>query len=421
MSCKLQAKYTAFLFQERYIVKRTLIIVASLMVTTLILYRLLSGNQFNNLSIAPHFVYLARSFVDGRLDLENPPTTYDLIYTDGRWYVAQQPLPAVLLMPLVALRGTFSDVTLDVLLGTLNVGLCYLVLARYAPWLYWVRRLLLTIFFGFGTAHVLLSVLGTVWFLGQIATLVFVWAFIWLVITERYILAGAALGAVLLGRPSIAPAGLVMVAGWAWLHSEQRLEQAARSLLRFAPLFLVGVALLLGYNAARFTDPLDFGYDNLNDAENIRERRLEHGQFHPAFLPDNLYIATIKPLKVLPACLTDGDCGFFEADLEGNGLLWTSPALLILVLAWHGTREEKQHVALLTGVALLALLPSLLYHNNGSAQFGYRFSLDAMPFLLLMMTHAARRVPTWALAVLVAISVGINIWGTLWFKSQLNL
>lgn len=401
--------------------KRNLIIVGSLMVVTLLVYRLLSGDQFGNLSIAPYFVSLADAFLDGNLCLENPSSTYDLIFMDGKWYVAQQPLPAILMMPLVAGRGSFSDVTFGVLVGTINVGLCYLVLSQYANWLNLAKRLLLTAFFAFGTAHLYLSVLGTVWFLGQIAATLFVWLFVWAVIKERYVLAGAVLGAVLLSRPSIVPAGLVMVAGWWWLDGKLQLERVVRSLLRFAPLFLVAGLLLAGYNMARFDSPLDFGYDHLNDAENIRERRLEYGQFHPAFFPDNLYIATIKPLELKPACLTDDDCGVFDADLEGAGLLWTSPALLVLFAAWHSTQEEKRRVIVLAVVPLVALLPSLFYHNNGSAQFGYRFALDAMPFLILLMAHGVRRTPIWLLAFLVSLSIGINIWGTLWYKSQLNL
>ncbi|MCI0711621.1 MAG: hypothetical protein L0154_15810 [Chloroflexi bacterium] len=401
--------------------KRNLIIVGSLMVVTLLVYRLLSGDQFGTLSIAPYFVSLADAFLDGNLHLENPPSTYDLIFVDGKWYVAQQPLPAILMMPLVAVRGSFSDVTFGVLLGTVNVGLCYLVLTQYADWLNLTKRLLLTAFFAFGTPHFYLSVLGTVWFLGQIAATVFVWLFIGAVITERYFLAGAALGAVLLGRPSIVPAGLVMLAGWWWLHGELQLERIVKPMLRFAPFFLVAVLLLAGYNLARFDSPVDFGYDHLNDAGNIRERRREYGQFHPAFFPDNFYIATIKPLELKPSCLTDDDCGVFDTDLEGAGLLWTSPALLVLFVAWHGTQEEKRHVIVLAAVALVALLPSLFYHNNGSAQFGYRFALDAMPFLILLMAHGAHRTPIWLMAFLVSLSIGINIWGTVWYKTQLNL
>jgi hypothetical protein len=402
-------------------VKRNLIIVAVVMVITLIVYRILSGNQFGNLSIAPYFVSLATAFLDGRLDLSNPPSTYDLIQFDGKWFVAQQPLPAILMMPIITVRGSFSDVTFGILLGTINVGLCYLVLSRYSPWLSLAKRLLLTALFAFGTAHLFMSVLGTVWFLGQIAATMFVWFFNWSVITERYVLAGAALGAVMLGRPSNVPAGLFFVVGWWWLTATLNRDRITTLVLRFVPLFLAAGVVLAGYNVARFGSPIEFGYDHLNDAENIRERRLEYGQFHPVFFPDNLYIATVKPLELHPSCLTDETCGLFDADLKGAGLLWTSPALLILFAAWHGANVDKRRVTVLAIAASVALLPSLFYHNNGSAQFGYRFAIDAMPFLILLMAHGARRTPLWLLMILVFLSIGINVWGTLWFKTQLNL
>jgi uncharacterized membrane protein len=40
--------------------------------------------------------------------------------------------------------------------------------------------------------------------------------------------------------------------------------------------------------------------------------------------------------------------------------------------------------------ALLVAAPSLLYYNTGYAQAGYRFSLDFLPFLLILVAQGTR-------------------------------
>src|SRR5207302_10248522 len=50
-----------------------------------------------------HFIYLADGWLHGHLYLHNiPPDTQDYTLHNGHWYVAFPPLPAVLLLPIVA-------------------------------------------------------------------------------------------------------------------------------------------------------------------------------------------------------------------------------------------------------------------------------------------------------------------------------
>ena len=98
----------------------------------LAVYGLTAGVSLTRHSLAPHFVYLAESFLRGRIDLVHVPTPpYDLTPFGGRWYVSFPPLPALLMLPLVALRGlAVSDVAFGVLLGALDVSLFLVVLRR---------------------------------------------------------------------------------------------------------------------------------------------------------------------------------------------------------------------------------------------------------------------------------------------------
>src|SRR5947207_2501890 len=51
-----------------------------------------------------HFVYLADGWLHGHLYLNTvPPSTADYTFQNGHWWVAFPPLPAILMLPLVAI------------------------------------------------------------------------------------------------------------------------------------------------------------------------------------------------------------------------------------------------------------------------------------------------------------------------------
>jgi hypothetical protein len=59
-------------------------------------------------------------------------------------------------------------------------------------------------------------------------------------------------------------------------------------------------------------------------------------------------------------------------------------------------------------------IPSLLYQNSGYYQFGYRFSLDYMVFLVMLIAVGNRRL-SWLFKALVVIAAGINLFGAITF------
>ncbi|MCK4315806.1 MAG: hypothetical protein KAX24_08545, partial [Anaerolineae bacterium] len=69
---------------------------------------------------------------------------------------------------------------------------------------------------------------------------------------------------------------------------------------------------------------------------------------------------------------------------------------------------------------VLVQLPSLLYFNTGSYQFGYRFALDWLPLgLLLVALGTGGRLRWWGKALVVA-SVLAHLWGVLWMYPNFN-
>ena len=63
-----------------------------------------------------------------------------------------------------------------------------------------------------------------------------------------------------------------------------------------------------------------------------------------------------------------------------------------------------------------------MHFSQGWVQFGYRFSLDAAPFALVLVAIGMERLVAggrWRTAIaggLLALSVAVNLWGVIWSR-----
>jgi len=100
-------------------------------------------------------------------------------------------------------------------------------------------------------------------------------------------------------------------------------------------------------------------------------------------------------------------------------LLLTTPAFLWIFVALREVRRDVV-VAATAAAALLALLPDLFHGTVGFQQFGYRFSIDAQPFLVGLALSGDglfrgvwRRWPTILFVVATLLSLAVNIYVTI--------
>jgi hypothetical protein len=76
---------------------------------------------------------------------------------------------------------------------------------------------------------------------------------------------------------------------------------------------------------------------------------------------------------------------FFKPDGLGMSVLLTSPGLLFAIRAdWRRGR-----VWWLLGATIAVLIPTLLYYGGGWLQYGYRYFLDSVPFVIALCGLAA--------------------------------
>lgn len=408
----------------------------------------IDGSRWNNPTRDTHYATLARTWLGGSLHLKSgrPPGLNDWACFDRRerracppnfaqhpnpdpgrfrWYVSFPPAPAVLLLPwawlsqrVVAERvlWTFLASCVPALLFLLLRGLQTRDLAGGTRW----QALGLSLLYAFGTPHffnaLFIGPYGTPSAAAHVVAELLLSLFLLTLLHgqsawTRGAGAGLLIGAATLSRPTMvffAPLGLAAVlaqqapSNGSW---RQRLWSARRALLAF----VVGMAALLAlaawHNAARFGSPLEFGHRFLDVYQRVRIERW--GLFSYHYLARNLAVWSSS----LPWIL-DRDPWI---RIPGDGLaLWLSSPFIL----WALWPAERTRLYRLIGLCVLpAVAMNLLYQNTGRAQFAYRFALDyLLPVTLLLLIGRVRLGRAFWAAGLAA--VAINAFGALTFGSS---
>lgn len=370
-----------------------------------------------------YFNDLADAFLHGQLYLAQPPETHDLTPYNDHWYVPFPPLAALLMMPWVALNGSpaIKTVLFCALFGALNVTLVYLLLQALSQrgWskLRATDNLWLTGLFALGSVHWYMATIGSVWFVAQICTVTFVALAVWSAIANGSPwLAGLALGLAMVGRPNVALTWPLLL-GIAAMQLRAKTDRIAWSaLVKWAiasaiPMGLAVAGLLL-YNNARFGNPLDFGYLNENVADKLKEALQTYGQFNLHYAAKNFWSMWLAGPKWEPKV------NFWLPDGEGMSLFFTTPALIYLGRTYRNA-QGRTWLVLGGWVAFgLLLIPLLLYYNTGWFQFGYRFSLDFMVPVMVLLAIATGERLSWSMRALILVGIIVNLYGLVWWHMR---
>lgn len=403
-----------------------------------------SGPRFLRQSAAPHFVYQAKAFLEGRLDLDPEvlPNLEDwacvrevggvrhrctgpTLPTD-RWYVSFPAFPAVVMLPFVAVNGyQLNDTSFGVILGALAITLFY-VLARSLARRGELHRteqeaLVLAGVLGFGTLLFSCAIRGEVWFLAEVLGVVLTCLYLRAATgAAQPLLAGALWSMATLTRTPLVFTGLYFLLEVLTPNPTGRLEQLRQALrqprgwLRPVLRFVAGAAplalLAMAFNVARFGSPGEFGHSFLYD-NRVNGDIDTHGLFSTAYLGRNLEAALLMLPRVQ---LSPFRLGY---DPRGLSMLVTMPWLVLLV--FPRTRPRLHWPVWLT-VAVTAL-PGLFYQNTGYMQFGFRFSLDYAPYLVLLLGLSGWSFRKPLVQALIGASVVVNTWGALAFRGYTEL
>lgn len=379
---------------------------------------------------------------------------------DKKYYVSFPPFPAVLMLPLVAvLHHRTNDVIFSVVLAGMVPALLYLLLRRLPRALASPTDpaalapapdapaqesldLWLTLLFGFGSVFYFAAVQGQVWFTAHVVASLLAVLYLLCLWPLRPFACGLLCGALFLTRPQMAAIGLLFVLElwrkYAGTPADpllpalrpsvgSRLRPLVGPLLWFALPAATLAGLGMAHNYLRFGRLLEFGHTYLQtiQADNIQRFGLMNYQF----LPRNLATALTLLPKLLPTA------PYLQISYHGLALWFTSPALLYLLWPqlplWRPTpaapspaprpieaSERARQLRLVLWVTILPIaLASLLYQNSGYVQFGYRFSLDYMLLLLVLLRLGSPQLgSSWLFRACVVFGVVINLFGAITFN-----
>lgn len=403
-----------------------------------------SSQRFLRQSAAPHFVYQAQAWMEGRLDIDPQvlPNLEDWacvrvvngekVRCEGRplpsdrWYVSFPSFPAVVMLPFVALHGyQFNDTSFDVIVGALAVAFFYSLLRFLAKEGETARNrdenIALSLILAFGTLFFYCAIRGEVWFSAEVMGVAFTCLYARNAVrAHRPVLAGLFFSMATLTRTPLFFTGVFFVLEALCPGPESRLEQLKalgrdwKPAARKVGLFALGAAplglLAAAYNVYRFGRPGEFGHRFLFN--NRVNADIDHwGLFHWEYLPRNLEAAFLKLPKVSFEPLR------LAYDPHGLTLLLTLPILVFLLIP---KTRPRLHWPLWLTVAACAL-PGLLYQNTGYMQFGFRFSLDYTPYLLLLFAIGGWSLRNRAVLAAVALGVLVNFWGAVAFRGYTEL
>ncbi len=431
-----------------------------LVLAVLVLYQLTRPAQQ---VIYNHFAWQAQAWLDGAFSIEYPVAAsadgpgneyfndvVPVVGADGlptgRGMIPFPPLPAAVLLPFVAVLGLAVDqVLLAVVIGALDVAVAFWVLGRLR--LRRALRFLLTLFVGAGTALWYAASTGSTWYFAHVVAVGLALGAVGLaldgrnrgdegdptgrqpLLDGRHVAAGFLLGLAATSRLTIAFGFpfLLLVGGGGWRRRGASaaigmaipiLGLLAYNLVSTGTLFSPVYEALYRYEVLAYPD---LGYNGAWSLQDVR------------YLPQNLGVMLFSLPTLMPPCdpgvarlaWSSAGCSWAVPGQAGMSLLLTSPAWLLALPSLALLRDRRVAGALLATLVIAAV--NLAHFSQGWVQFGYRFSLDFAPFLLVAVglgaerflgSRGARRRGRLALVGgLVALSIAVQAWGIAWART----
>lgn len=376
---------------------RTWLVIITLIIGLGIIYLSTSGGNtpFN------HFVLLADAFLKEHFYVEGQYSWIEKAPLDAnRFFIVNPPMPAILLLPFVKIWGlAFPQQilahTIGIMLTLATFFLSYRIKKniRLALWS--------SILIGLGSIVWFLSTVGSVWYLGQITSALF----LTLAITEvlgkkRAFLIGCLLGATYLSRIHLVLT-FPIFAYLLWKENKQ-----ISSLIYFAIPLGLFIWFDLFYNFSRYGTIFNKGYFLIPGTAS--EPWFSKGIMHPSYIIEDIKVAFLAMPRFIP------EFPYIRPSWGGMAIWLTTPAFIYAF--WASFKKQIVRLFWLCIVIVFTIVG--LHGGTGFAQFGYRFAVDFYPFLtyLTISGVANQNGPKWHHYLLLTFGILVNLWGVLWIN-----
>jgi hypothetical protein len=285
------------------------------------------------------------------------------------------------------------------LVGAVAVGFFWIAVTQLGWSLRF--RVAMTVLVAFGTNFWWVTNTGSVWMLAHVSAVFFLMAaLVETTSKNRPWLVALLVGLAGLSRLPVFLTFPFFAYTLVWKTDARRV--IIRRLAIFAGVLAVMGGLYLLYTYGEY-GTLNLGYER---GQFVNEPQFSKGLFNISYIPRQLNAIFIKGPEF------SDSYPFFKPSWVGMGLFFTTPALFYMFSA---NLKDKLSLAAFGGIVLTSIL-LLTYGVVGYLQFGYRFSLDILPFMVILVASGMRYRLDWLKIAVIVLSVGINIWGTLAFN-----
>ncbi len=352
----------------------------------------------------------AQSWWEGRTYLPENVTWLELAEYNGHYYVSFPPFPSVVQFLLVPFFGLNTpDNLINTLFGLGAFVIVYRLLMRKG--VSGLNATVIALLFTLGSNLFYLSATGWVWFSAQTQGFFFsalavllmdsrkkaVWAFAFL-----------CLGIAFACRPfNVVYAPLLLYLLYLRINDGRSVVVTlVRCIPYVLPLAAMGLAVAF-YNYARFGSLFEFGHNYLPEFQ-------AEDQFGLKYILPNF----LEVLK-LP-----GSADTFWPQYNGTLFFLVNPAyVLVAVSLARGRFSAKKLIYVLC--LLVHILVTLSHRTMGGWQFGSRYLVDMLPFMLVIVGDDAiykedikKRSSVALPLTLAVIGIVVNVWGAIWYYTM---
>ena len=325
-------------------------------------------------------ISLSYQFVNGHIALPiyNLPIR-DISAYYNNFYVYFGPLSSILLMPFAFFfKDSFPQVTIGVGSMITSFIAVYFISKKFK--FSSLDSLWLSLFFVISTVLFSSSVINITAYQVEALGVPFILLAIWAYLAKKHpLLIGLFIGLATMTRLT-----LMLAVVFFFFELIQKRFSIKQFLIMLIPIILA-LSLLGAYNNRRFHSIFETGYNyNISIRDLPIGANLKYGDASMMHIPTNLYSFLFMSPEPL---LKDPDDGFvlkfpyLKLNPWGAAIWFTSPLFLLLLC-----RFRKGIYTLSAGMASIALaLPVFLWYSIGYAQIGYRYTLDFLPFIFLLL------------------------------------
>jgi hypothetical protein len=362
-----------------------------------------------------YYVRLADAFLHGRLYvLDNPSWLNELIPNPSGvgYYVVYPPLPAVLMVPLVAIFGLNLNQTLfGLFFAAATLPLAYLVakdvIKKLKPESQVNREVYLwfAFLFGFGTIFWYLASIGSVWLIAQVISAFFLfWALHEFLSKNRPLLVGLLIGSSYWCRlPTILIVFFFALLA-IWQQQQPDIKNKIKSSLPYLLKLAIGVGIFVAldmvYNYIRFGSPFAVGYWMIPGI--LEEPWFSKGLFSFAYITDNI----VPFLTGLPMLTSSPP--YVQFPMTGLAIWFTTPAFVFALKS-----KWKDSTTIAAWIAIISIALIIFTKGLSGWGFGYRYAMDFYPLLFLLTVRGIGRDLRWYHKVLIILGIIVNFVGVI--------